>query len=132
MGALVATPTDLLIGQSRVLFSLIGANMNALTDQVFIKGFGFTTFLVTSIVATNASTSLTLAAGGIYPATSKGGTALVAAAQVYSGMTASTIVVNPTLATATTRTDAALYLSLTVAQGGAATADFYIIGVALN
>lgn len=121
-----------LIGMQSVLWRLTSANMNTTADQAFVKQFVFTTFVVTSIIATNASTSLTLAAGGIYPSASKAGTALVAAAQVYSGLTGSTVVVNPTLATTTARTDAALFLSLTTSQGGAATADFYIIGVALN
>ena len=74
---------------------------------------------------------MTLAAGGVYPTTAKGGTALVAAAQVYTALTASTITLLATLATniATTRYTAAnLYLSLTAGQGSAATCDFFVWG----
>jgi predicted solute-binding protein len=78
------------------------------------------------IYVTNASTSLTLAAGGIYTATSKGGTAIVAAGQVYSALTSSSKTLQTTIAVTDTRTESTLYLSLTTAQGSAATADVYV------
>lgn len=116
---------------SMMLGRLLGANMNSTADQAIT--IGASTYVITQVLATNASTSLTLAAGGLYTAASKGGTALVAAAQVYSGLTASGLTLNLTLAAvALRRTEATLYLSLTLAQGGAATADLYLLGIPLD
>lgn len=111
---------------------LKGANFNVTTDQAI--PINSSRYVVRKIVVNNASISLTTAAGGVYTATAKGGTALVAAGQVYSALTASTKFVDLTLeavagtdvVTATT-----LYLSLTTAQGAAATADVYVYGDAL-
>ncbi len=127
-GLLPVSPT---LGVNRVLFSLIGANMNVTTDQSLVAAFGITSYYIDRILVTNASTSLTLAAGGLYTAASKGGTAIVAAGQLYSGLTGSTVTLNPTLASTTLRT-ATPILSLTTAQGGAATADLYVFGYALS
>jgi hypothetical protein len=116
---------------NRVLCSIRGANFNTTADQACAIAASVTAYTVTSVLITNCSTSMTLAAGGVYPTTSKGGTALVAAVQVYSALTASTITLLATLAAniATTRyTAATLYLSLTTGQGGAAACDFYVLG----
>jgi hypothetical protein len=77
--------------------------------------------------------SLTTAVGGIYPAASKGGTAVVANSQAYSGLTAATKFVDLTIASGYTSggdilTVKNLFLSLTTPQGGAATADVYVYG----
>ncbi len=116
-----------------LLGKLASANMNTTADQAITIALptGTTKYVVKDVIVANASTSLTLAVGGIYTAASKGGNALVANTQVYSGVTGSTKLVSATLAavagtdivTATT-----LYLSLTTGQGGAATADVYIFG----
>lgn len=107
------------------------ANFNITTDQTIsidLPG-GTSKYIIDKIDVINASTSLTLAAGGFYTAASKAGSALVSAAQLYSALTGSTLLLNPTLALATTiRTELTLYFSLTTAQGGAATADIYIWG----
>jgi len=112
-----------------LLGSLIGANMNVTTDQkITIKG-NPAKYIVRGIVVTNASISLTTAAGGVYNAASKGGTALVANTQVYSALTAATKFVDLTMAAvADIQTAANVYLSLTTAQGAAATADVYVYG----
>lgn len=125
---------SVVINQSQVLWRLLGANMNTVNDQAFIKAQSFSSYLVTGIYGVNASTSLSLAAGGIYDTASKGGTPLVAAAQVYSGLTGSTLGLNLTLAAygIGLRSGASLFLALTVAQGGAATADFYVLGVPIS
>jgi hypothetical protein len=118
-------------GATRVLCSIRGANFNVTTDQACAIAAGVTAWVPTLILVTNCSASLTLAAGGVYPTTAKGGTALVAATQVYTALTGSTIVLGLTLAAtiATTRqTITTTYLSLTTAQGGVATCDFYLIG----
>jgi hypothetical protein len=113
---------------------LLGANMNVTTDQAFVMT-GWSTinkFRVTKITAKNASISLTTAAGGIYTAISKGGTAYVAAGQVYTGLTGATLALDLTIVTTPGTTPLAaasqLYLSLTSAQGAAATADFEVYG----
>jgi len=124
----------------RVVGKLIGANFNITTDQAIpiqISDSDDTvltdegSFIIKEIVVRNASISLTTAAGGIYTAASKGGSAVVAAAQVYSALTAASKFKALTLA-GTALTDvinqANLYFSLTTGQGAAATADIYVYG----
>jgi hypothetical protein len=112
-----------------------GVDFNSTSDQALVIPQYITKYRITRIFVTNASTSLTTAAGGIYTAASKGGTAIVAAGQVYSSLTTSTIILDLTLAGAaatTLQTAAPLYFSLTTGQGSAATADVYVEGVPLN
>jgi hypothetical protein len=117
-----------------LLGRLIGANMNVTTDQPFVwLAAPNTVYRVTKITCTNASTSLTSAEGGVYTAASKGGTAIVAATQAFSGLTGSTLALDLTLASTPSNTffassTAAPILSLTDAQGAAATADCYVYG----
>src|ERR1700719_852980 len=123
--------TNLHTGVSRILCSIRAANFNVTTDQSCIIPASVTAWVPTSILVTNCSGTFTLAAGGVYPATSKGGTALVAAAQVYTALTGAAGVLGLTLAAniATTRlTINTVYLSLTTGAGSAATCDFYVIG----
>ena len=123
-GGVLATGTEVLLG------SKVGANMNVTTDQLIpITRIGTKKYLITRIVVTNASISLTTAAGGVYQAASKAGTAIVAAAQAYSALSATTTALNLTLAINRTYTLDNLYFSLTTAQGAAATADIYVYGV---
>lgn len=119
----------------RVLCTIRSANMNTTTDQQCLIAPTITTWALTSILITNCSASLTTAAGGIYPTTAKGGTAIVAAVQAYTALSASTVVLSLTLAgtIATTRsTLSSVYLSLTLGQGSAATCDLYVIGIDLT
>jgi len=117
-----------------LLGSLIGANFNVTTDQQITIFDAPAKFILRRIVVTNASTSLTTAAGGVYTAVSKGGTAVVAAGQAYSTLTSSGLFLDLTLNTSgsaniTVKSNIYnLYLSLTTAQGGAATADVYVFG----
>ena len=121
--SVIAPGVEILLGAK------IGANMNVTTDQAIpITRVGSKKYRITRIFVTNASTSLTAADGGIYTAVSKGGTAIVAAAQVYTALTAATVGLDLTLAVNNTYTLSNLYLSLTGTQGGAATADFYVYG----
>lgn len=117
----------------RLLWMLKGANMNSTADQGLSQVGSFASFIIDKIVVTNASTSLTTAAGGIYGAASKAAPIIVAAAQVYSSLTTSTKILNPTLAAAAQEvlSTQVAYLSLTTAQGSAATADIYVIGFVL-
>lgn len=116
-------PTPVVLGR------LIGANMNSTADQAI--AIRATKYVVRKIVATNPSTSLTTVLGGVYSAASKGGDTLVAATQAYTALTAAAKFLDMTLAAIVgtdIRAEATLYLSLTLAQGGAATADVYILG----
>lgn len=117
----------------RVLGTLRAANFNTTADQAI--AINAVAFSITSVIVTNCSASMTLAAGGFYPTTSKGGTPIVAAAQLYSALTGAAILLNPTVAVTplvTRYTISNVYLSLTTAQGGAATCDVYIVGVDLT
>ncbi len=131
----INNPTSI-ANMQRVLGSLRGANMNTTADQVIAIAAGVSKYLVTAVYVTNCSTNLTLAVGGVYSAASKGGTAVVANTQLYSGLTGTSTQLLPlTIAAAgliVALTGANMYLSLTTAQGGAATADVYIVGVDLT
>lgn len=111
---------------------LKSANFNTTADQAMPIYAGINKYVLDSVRVTNCTASLTLAAGGIYTAASKGGTAVVAAAQLYSAVTGATDALALTIATAATAFTAnPLYLALTTAQGGAATCDVYIYGRAM-
>lgn len=125
-------------GFNQLLFKKIGANMNVTTDQTldFLGGqlLGLR-YVIESIRVLNASTSLTTAAGGVYNATSKpAGGIIVAAAQAYSALTASTLALDLTLSAfgKAVIEGAAPVFSLTTGQGGAATADILVFGRVLN
>lgn len=117
-----------------LLGKLIGANMNSTDEQKITTFSNPSKFILRRIVVTNASVSLTTAAGGVYTAASKGGTAVVAAAQAYSSLTTSALFLDLTLSTTSSASTTVkssipnLYLSLTTAQGAAATADVYVYG----
>lgn len=114
------------LGRQRLLGQLLGANMNSTSDQAI--PINSAAYRVTKIVVANASLNLTTAAGGVYPTTAKGGTAIVAAAQIYTALSSGTKLLDLTIANADKQTAANLYLSLTTAQGSAATADIFVFG----
>ena len=117
-----------------LLGSLIAANFNSTADQQITIFSNPSKYIIRRIVVTNASANLTTAAGGIYTAVSKGGTAVVVSSQVYTTLTGSTLFLDLTLsvsgsANITVKSSIPnLYLSLTTAQGTAATADVYVYG----
>lgn len=123
-----------------ILASLRGANFNTTNDQPIVIPQRIIAFRLQTIIVTNATVSLTTAVGGFYPAASKGGTPIIAASQVYSGLTTQDSLIQPTLAAfgSGTRFSArtlgqivglsAIWLSLTTGQGVAATADVYLAG----
>ena len=119
-------------GTPFMLGRLLSANMNSTSDQaIYVVSSNYVLY---GILVTNASTSLTTAAGGVYTAASKGGTAIVASTQVYTALTGSTKALWLTIAAAgqDKLTAAPIYLSLTTGQGSAATADAYVFGYALD
>jgi len=118
------------MSQVRVIGKLLGANFNTTTDQAIPLGYGHAA--VTDIVVTNTSTSLTLAAGGFYTGAGKTGTIIVAAAQLYSFLTAAGLALKATIAAPVRVITGQIFLSLTTAQGGAATADVYVVGLELD
>lgn len=122
-------------GPQGVITLLRSANFNSTADQAMAIPSHITKFIITQILVTNCSVSMTLAAGGFYPAASKGGTAIVASTQVYTTLSSSTINLSTTLATGiltTTFAISTIYFSLTTAQGSAATCDIYVIGIDLT
>jgi hypothetical protein len=111
---------------------LKSADMNVTTDQAIQITFPTVNYEISRITASNASVSLTTAAGGIYQSPSKAGTAIVSSAQAYSTLTAAAVnaagsaldlTLNAPTALFNVRT---IYLSLTTAQGAASTADFRV------
>ncbi len=114
----------------KLLGKIISANMNSTGDQVI--AIGASKYYVDKVIVTNASTSLTLAVGGLYTATSKGGSQVIGNTQIFSALTASTkILLLTSLITGDVLTVSQLYLSLTTGQGSAATADIYLYGYEL-
>ena len=129
------------IGQSEtVLARLLGANFNSTGDQQIALPGTVTKVCLTRLIVTNASISLTTAAGGFYPQPGKAGTAIVANSQVYSALTDATKLLNPTLTaygtgtlfTSSILTAFSLYFALTTPQGAPATADIYVCGIVLG
>lgn len=126
-----------------VLARLLGANFNTTNDQAIPIVSTITKFCLTRIIVTNeslANPGLTTAVGGFYPQPSKGGTAIVANTQVYSALTDSTKLVNPTLTsygsgtvfTSSILTSFSVYFALTTPQGVASTGDIYLCGIVLG
>ena len=62
----------------RLLASATGVNVNATGDQAVMQIINSTSYSVSNVVFTDASTSLTTAAAGVFTAPSAGGTAIVA------------------------------------------------------
>ncbi len=87
-------------------------------------------YVIRRVVANQVSGATSVAClGGVYTAASKGGSALIAAAQSWLGLSGSGKIVDATLAAiATTNvvTSSTLYLSLSTGSTAACTADVYI------
>jgi len=122
-------------GVEQVLFKLIGANFNVTTDQQFVPigGVPINNYFITRIRAAldpaSTTTNLTTAAGGIYTAASKGGSAIVASGQAYTALASTATGVDLTIAAAGAQPlTTTPYLSLTTGQGAAATVNLYIMG----
>jgi hypothetical protein len=127
------------VATGRVMISARSINFNTTNDQPIVFPQWITAFRLATIIVTNASISLTTAQGGFYPQAAKAGTAIVANTQAYSSLTATSVILNPTLAgsAGTTRFSAAnlnsiggllaIWFSLTTAQGSLATGDVYFV-----
>lgn len=120
-------------GVNQKLFSISAANMAVTTDQAFTKLFTGTLWIPTQIIAVRVAGAFGVAcAGGIYPAASKAGTAIVANSQSYAALTGANTSVLATLATQAVQTTVLPYLSLTTGNTGALTANIYIYGVIVD
>lgn len=124
----------------RVLATFINADFNTITDQPIIVPAAITAFQLTAILVTNATLSLTTAAGGFYTAASQGGTPIVANTQVYTTLTNSNLLLSLTRTafaqsarfSANLLVNNTIYFSLTTPQGVPANADIYLIGIDLS
>jgi len=138
-------PSICAVGMPCVLGVLRGANFNVTTDQsIAIRplssnnvGFiaGATKYIVTDIYVMNCSASLTTAKGGFYTGAGKTGTIIGAVTTAFTNCTGATTMQRLSgLANedSNTFTAASLILSLTTAQGVAATGDVYIMGYPIN
>lgn len=139
-------PSVCVIGAPCRLGHLTGANFNVTTDQAIAinpmtstsNGYMFgaaTKYMITEIDVGNCSASLTTAKGGFYTAASKGGTIIGATTTPFTNCTSTTTrqrLTGLTNEDSTILTAATLFLSLTTAQGAAATADVDVYGVPYN
>lgn len=124
-------PSNLSSNQAiRVLASFQGVNVNATGDTV-LPIVNTNSYSVSNVIFTNASTSLTTAAAGVFTAPSAGGTAIVASAAL-SALTGSTVVSQRTVASTALQTGGNLYVNVATAQGAAATMDVYVYGYDLS
>lgn len=124
---------------------LIGADFNSTADQAITLTCPTAKIKIQLIAITNPSTDLstaTIPLGGFYTAASKGGVALVAAAQSYAALTnatnntvgnwlQATNISTVVLDCASLATPNTIYFALSTAHGSAATADIYVTGIAL-
>ena len=129
---------------ARVLIKTTGVNFNTTNDQPMAIPQRVTAFALAGILITNASISLTTAVGGFYPQAAKAGVAIVPAAQTYTMLTNSSLILWMTLSSfgQNTRFSSAnlnsiagylnIWFSLTTAQGAPATADIYVLGYDLS
>ena len=121
-------PSNLATNQAiRLLAVATGVNVNSTGDQATLAINNASSYSVSNVVFTNASISLSSAAAGLFTAPAAGGTGLVANAAL-SGLTASTIVSQRTVASTALQTAQNLYLNVGTAQGAAATMDVYVYG----
>jgi lysophospholipase L1-like esterase len=118
-----------------LLWSCRGADFQSTADQWFEKEFAGSLYAITDIVGIARTGGATVAcAGGIYTAVSKGGTALVAAAQSWIGMSAANKITKATLGAAcdSDAHTANPILSLTTGSTAAVTGDVLIYGYAMD
>ena len=124
-------PSNVATNQAiRLLASYQGVNVNATGDTV-LPIVNTTNYSVSNVIFTNASTSLTTAAAGLFTAPSAGGTGIVANAAL-SALTGATVVSQRTVASTAAQTGQNLYVNVGTAQGAAATMDVYVYGYDLT
>lgn len=117
------------------LFVIRNADMATTADQAFTKLFAGAGYVVTGIVAVRKTGAFSVAClGGIYTAASKGGVALLSAAQSWATLTGAGAAAVPLVANLlqTITSSATPILSLTTANLAALTADIFILGAVID
>jgi hypothetical protein len=127
----VCLGTDLMPALYTVVGQLLNADFNVTTDQV-IPLWVYRPSIIGIYVTNSNGAPLTTAQGGIYSAASKGGTAIVAATQGYTQLNGNPVYLQLTLAAFLRITTNQIFFSLTTAQGAAAHADIYVVGLATD
>lgn len=132
-GLIASTPTAPFIDNTArygILAYAKNLNLNSTADQVIIVTTN--RYMIRRITVGKVSAPpVLLSAGGIYTAKAKAGTALVPAAQLYTGLSALLSYVDLALNVVTTnkvQTTQLLYFSLTTPMGSACTTDLAIWG----
>jgi len=124
-------------GQNQILWQKLNFDLNSTADQPLnqVVPFSDSIFPITTgtVLITRASTSMAAMAGTMTIATGTGGggTVLVSAASLTS-LTATGVVLRPSLASSSRRGDGTLYAKLSSAFGSAATCDVFVIGIPLS
>ena len=114
----------------RLLASYQSVNCNVVADTV-LPIINTSSYSISNVIFTNASTSLTTAAAGLFTAPSAGGTAIVANAAL-SALTTASVVSQRTVASTAAQTGQNLYFNVATAQGAAATCDVFVYGYDLT
>jgi hypothetical protein len=114
----------------RLLASYQSVNCNVVADTV-LPIINTSSYSISNVIFTNASTSLTTAAAGLFTLPSAGGTGIVANAAL-SALTAASVVSQRTVASTAAQTGQNLYFNVATAQGAAATCDVFVYGYDLT
>ena len=124
-------PQNLATNQAiRLLASAQSVNLNATGDTV-MPVINTSRYSVSNVVFTNASTSLTTAAAGVFPSAAAGGTAIVSNVAL-SGQTSAAVVTAATVNNTAALTGQNIYFNVGTAQGAAATMDVFVYGYDLT
>lgn len=119
------------IGVPAIIAKKIGANLAVTTDQAMAVTTTFSSFLVTGLIITNASTTPVAASIGIYTGASKGGLGIVTSglltALTAANLALDTFTLGPRLIATNT-----WFVSNAVANAAALTADVYLVGIPLS
>ena len=114
----------------RLLASYQSVNCNVVADTV-LPIINTSSYSISNVIFTDASTSLTTAAAGLFTAPSAGGTAIVANAAL-SALTTASVMSQRTVASTAAQTGQNLYFNVATAQGAAATCDVFVYGYDLT
>jgi hypothetical protein len=138
-----------ILASQKVLTSIRSASFNTTSDQPLILPPSIVAFQLTGILVTNASVSLSTAAGGFYTGAGRTGAVIVTGPQSYASLTNGNVLLLLTITTSALATRFSsnnlplllnangqyalgFYFSLSTPQGVAATADIYALGIDLS
>lgn len=118
--------------EAQVLYYIRGADLQSTADQAFTKVGDWHGGIVAHIYATNGSAAATSAAGGIYTEPAKGGTNIVSNTQSWASLTTPQRILTASMSATQSQVNGSLYLSLTTGSSVPATADIFVVGVAIQ